>query len=303
MNRTPDVAVVLRAYLADDGLTAPDRVLDVVEERIGRQRQRRSWRLPRRPSMNTYAKLAAGVAAIVFVAIAGWQLLPGSGSGGKPTPSPTSVSTPRPTPTVEPIACENNLTGCTGPFVAGEHRTSNFAPAFRFTTPSGWGNYVALGSIYGLTTSLQRADPILVWSNVQPAQRDAACVLSGTGSASVDDWVGYLTNHPGLVVSNMHQADLHGTPVRILDVAPDPTYEAPCADDRPDRSVPIIKSAIPEGDGYGVGFSSRARIYVVGLETETVIITIYSYSGGDAALTPILAEAEPIVQTFTFEAP
>ena len=34
MNRTPDVELVLRAYLADDGDIAPDRVLEVVADRI-----------------------------------------------------------------------------------------------------------------------------------------------------------------------------------------------------------------------------------------------------------------------------
>ena len=50
MNRTPDVELVLRDYFADDGLTAPDYVLDVVEGRISRQPQRRSWRLLEAPS-------------------------------------------------------------------------------------------------------------------------------------------------------------------------------------------------------------------------------------------------------------
>ena len=46
MNRQPDVELVLRDYFADDGFTAPDHVLDVVEERIARQ-PRRSRSAPR----------------------------------------------------------------------------------------------------------------------------------------------------------------------------------------------------------------------------------------------------------------
>ena len=44
MNRQPDVELVLRDYFADDGFTAPDHVLDVVEERIARQPRRPVWR-------------------------------------------------------------------------------------------------------------------------------------------------------------------------------------------------------------------------------------------------------------------
>jgi len=58
MNRQPDVELVLRDYFADDGFTAPDHVLDVVEERIARQPRRLAWRLRGRPFMNAYAKIA-----------------------------------------------------------------------------------------------------------------------------------------------------------------------------------------------------------------------------------------------------
>jgi len=64
MNRTPDVELVLREYLADDGFSAPDHLLEVVAQRIGRQPQRRRWRLLGRPFMNSYAKLAAAAAAV-----------------------------------------------------------------------------------------------------------------------------------------------------------------------------------------------------------------------------------------------
>jgi hypothetical protein len=103
MNRSPDVDLVLRAYLADDGDIAPDRVLEVVADRIARQPRRRAWRLPWRPFMNTYVKLAAAAAAIVIVAVVGWQLLPEKGGvGGQPTPMPSPSPTAAPTST--PVA-------------------------------------------------------------------------------------------------------------------------------------------------------------------------------------------------------
>jgi hypothetical protein len=104
MNRNPDVELVLRDYLADDGLTAPDYILDVVEGRIRRQPQRRSWRLPWRNPMSTPFKLAAGLAAVVLVALVGWQLLPGRQNGIGSQPSPTPTGQPSVSPSVAPTS-------------------------------------------------------------------------------------------------------------------------------------------------------------------------------------------------------
>ena len=80
MNRTPDVDLVLRDYFADDGLLAPDHVLDVIEERIMRQPQRRSWRVPGREShANSSIKPLLAIAAVVVVAVAGFAILRPSG--------------------------------------------------------------------------------------------------------------------------------------------------------------------------------------------------------------------------------
>ncbi len=97
MNRTPDVELVLREYLADDGLTARDYVLDVVEERIGRQRQQRVWPFPGRTTMNTQVKLIAALAAAVVLAVVGYNLLLGVSGPGSPTAAPTPTVAPTPT--------------------------------------------------------------------------------------------------------------------------------------------------------------------------------------------------------------
>lgn len=99
MNRTPDVELVLRDYFADDGLTAPDYVLDVVAERIGRQPRRGTWRLPwRLNSMNRTTSYAVTLAAVVVVAVVGYNLLPGVSGPGAPSAAPTPTPTP-PSPT------------------------------------------------------------------------------------------------------------------------------------------------------------------------------------------------------------
>ena len=104
MNRQPDVELVLRDYFADDGSSAPDHVLDVVEARIARQPRRSAWRLRGRPFMNTYAKLAVASAAVLLVAIVGYNLMPAGSATGGPKPTPTAIPTFTPTmaPTTTP---------------------------------------------------------------------------------------------------------------------------------------------------------------------------------------------------------
>ena len=111
MNRPPDVELVLRAYLADTGDRAPDRVLEDVADRIARQPGRRTWRLRGRPFMNLYAKLAMSAAAIVLIGVVGYSILPRSGTGGVATPPPTSVATPSATPTPTPTRVPDLLLG------------------------------------------------------------------------------------------------------------------------------------------------------------------------------------------------
>lgn len=156
MNRTPDVELVLRDYFADDGLTAPDYVLDVVEERIGRQRQRRSWRLIWRFLMSPLLKYGAAAAAVLVIAIVGYSLLPRTSGPGVPTTAPTPSAQPTAAVTAAPSASANFPTWYTGEsngagiLAAGSQTTKSFVPRFTFTVPQGWVNSGDEFGFYGL---------------------------------------------------------------------------------------------------------------------------------------------------------
>jgi hypothetical protein len=80
--------------------------------------------------MSIYAKLAAGAAAILVVAVVGYQFLPSNtGSGGPPTP--TAAPTPTPAPTAVPRLPES------GPIEPGTYRMGS-GPTFLITVPPGW---------------------------------------------------------------------------------------------------------------------------------------------------------------------
>jgi hypothetical protein len=143
MNRPPDVELVLRDYFADDGGSAPDHVLDIVEDRIARLPRRHAWRLRGRPYMNRFAKLAIGIAAVLIVGVIGIALVlrPGGSNIGSqgPTaaPSPVATPTPAPTPSPSPAALKSGVKG-PGTFT-GQFATSPIP--WTVTLPDGWSAY------------------------------------------------------------------------------------------------------------------------------------------------------------------
>lgn len=103
MNATRDPDRLIRAFLAEGQTDLADRTYDAVRAEIDRTRQRvviGPWREPR---MNNIAKIAIAAAAVLVVAVVGYNLLPANpGVGGNPTPSP--IASPSPTPTPAPAA-------------------------------------------------------------------------------------------------------------------------------------------------------------------------------------------------------
>jgi hypothetical protein len=87
---------IVRSWL-DEGVTQlPDHVLDAVLDQVPATPQRRSgWSAWRSHRMNAYARVAAAAAALVIVAVLGYQFLPRSGGVGGP--NPTIVPSPTPT--------------------------------------------------------------------------------------------------------------------------------------------------------------------------------------------------------------
>lgn len=91
MSTDREVTRIVRSWL-DEGVTAlPDRVLDAVLDQVPATRQRRAWwRAWRVRDMNNLTKLALTAAAVLVVAIVGYNLSPRTGGvGSGPTAMPT----------------------------------------------------------------------------------------------------------------------------------------------------------------------------------------------------------------------
>jgi len=145
MSADREITRVVRSWL-DEGVTMlPDRVLDTVLDHVPTTRQRRSWWPTWRfADMNGYAKFAMAAAAVVVVAVIGYNLLPGYGGvGGVPTSPPPSAG---PTPTPAPMPSGSMAAGT---YLVNEARLT-FYP-YSFTVPAGWtgGDGARRGDAFG----------------------------------------------------------------------------------------------------------------------------------------------------------
>jgi hypothetical protein len=117
----------------------PDRVIDVVADRISVQRQRRGWLPLRRLAMNPLFKLGAAAAAVLVIAVVGYNLLPSQGGPGgqATTPPPATPTTPPTVPTTTappsgPIPLRD------GALAEGRYQMEAFGLSIVADIPAGW---------------------------------------------------------------------------------------------------------------------------------------------------------------------
>ena len=90
-----DVTRAIRSWLHEDRHEDVSRIAGAVLDQVETTRQRRSWWPARRfESMNTYAKFALAAAAVLVVAVVGYNVLPGRGGVGGPTATPSPSPAP-----------------------------------------------------------------------------------------------------------------------------------------------------------------------------------------------------------------
>ncbi len=100
-----DIERLLDRWFADGPTEVPDRVIDVVADRIGRQPQRPAWRLNWKDiHVNTTQRMIAAAAAVILVAVVALAIAgrPTDSGIGTPTASPSPVpdtTPPSPAPT------------------------------------------------------------------------------------------------------------------------------------------------------------------------------------------------------------
>lgn len=205
MTHERDIERLLDTWFADGPREAPDRVLDDAASRIHRERQRPAWRLALRETpMNAYLKPILAIAAVIAVAVIGLFLLrePSGVAAPAPTPTPALSPTSAPTPGASTAFTCDDGTACAGPLDAGPHTTTAFEPAFTVTVPDGWVSPYETARTVNLHPTPQTFD-VQVLSQLAIPVQNAACSAEkqpGAGN-TVQDWVDFIENHPGLVAN------------------------------------------------------------------------------------------------------
>lgn len=125
MSTDRDTTLAVRSWL-DEGVTRlPDRVLDAVLDQVPTTPQRRPfWRAWRSPYMNNPIRYAVAVAAVLAVAVVGYQFLPGISGPGTPAATPTTAPTTGPAATA-PVASPTGRPApypSAGPLALGRHQ-------------------------------------------------------------------------------------------------------------------------------------------------------------------------------------
>ena len=102
MNSERDSATrIVLSWLREDAHENPERMLLRALAEVDATTQRRArWPAWRSNLMNTHAKLIVAAAAVVAVAVVGYQVLPGRGGIGAPSAAPSAI----PSPTASPFA-------------------------------------------------------------------------------------------------------------------------------------------------------------------------------------------------------
>ncbi len=284
MNQRSDIDRLLTTWLDDGPTTMPDSVVDVVADRIDRTRQRRSWRLLRRLPMSPLVKLGIAAAAVLFIAVVGYSLLPKQpGVGGQPTPVPS------PTATIPPLP-EGTVTA------AGTYRlTPFFSPATMTvdaTVPEGgWlggppcciaGPNDANGP-NGVAVALLKAETI----NSDPCHWDK----DGSGTApqegdievgpTVADLAEALAANPAFASTTPTDVAISGFQGKRLDLQLAADLSA-CDGFEVDSPVYFVFGG-REGGFYAKGDNNRWQVSILDVDGTRLIVVLLSYPGTPAA--------------------
>jgi hypothetical protein len=298
MNRSPDVELVLRDYFSNDSSSAPDHVLDVIEERIMRQPQQRAWRTSWRDShVNSYVKPLLAIAAVVVIAVAGIAYFgqpsdSGVGGAASPAPSPSPAASPSPSAAASAGAVfpqwftpESGSRGA-GILPAGSGTTQSFLRGSTFVVPENWVNDTDTADFYGLFPDT-------------PANQTE---FDSSGSLANTIFMGGVDTPGSLICDGV--GDTEGsTAAELADslvanealVTSDPV-EVTVGDL---TGVWVDSHLDPEGTGSCPNKDGRGRFVFLDIPGGGKLLMILN-SAHAAEFEPFLAEAMPVVESFEF---
>ena len=249
--------------------------------------------------MNPLIKLGAAAAAVILVAVVGYNLLPRQpGPGGPPSPTPTvqPSASPSAAPSAGAPCPEWKTDGCgdgAGILTAGSHATRGFMPAFTFSVPEGWVNSSDSRNYFQLfpdtpanQTEFARsggfANSFIMGPNQSPYfVCDSFEDNSGTTAAEI---VAAMVANEALAMTGVGDVELGGLTGKQFDVRLDPDWTDTCPGDPPEFDLADL----------------RTRGFLLDIPDRGVLVIIAG-SLHSADHEAFLAEAMPIITSFQFD--
>jgi hypothetical protein len=281
-----------------------------------RFRGRRGWVAFALP---TNVKRAATIAAVIVVAVIGYNLIPAgsTGTGGPlptassaptPTPTPTPAPTPSPTPSFDPLSgCFGD---CRGPLpVTATFESREFDPALSYAVPSGWVNNIDAPRAYGLAAEggyiglmtgpfARVADPTCNTGGIPDASPTADLGTAGVGK-TLAEVVATLSGDPRLLTTPAQTVTVGDRTGQMIDISIAPTWTGTC---EWGGEVPAVDILSTTDDHSGPGFrlvgTERSRFIFLDVGESVVEINIGVTDGTD--FETFAAEVMPIIESMQF---
>jgi hypothetical protein len=290
MTQHSDIERLLDHWFKDGPDQASDRVVDIVTDRIERQSQRPAWRLDWRPfPVNAYAKIAVAAAAILIVAVVGYNLFPGSSTGvGGPAPSASPTQAPSPTPSTSQGVMPLPDSGLTAGRYSMDHIDGMTITA---TVPDRWRGIPGFGlagpvdyvAPLGLAIVFYKSDGAFddpchwdkagTGEEVQPGEK----VVGPT----VDDLIADIRANASYTSTASTDITLDGHPGKQLDLQlPSGLNFASC--DKP-KGVSIGRYLPLIGGVYALGSGNIWHLRVIDVDGTRLVVAVMDYAQTPAA--------------------
>ena len=288
MTQDRDLERLLGQWLGEGPTEVPDRVIDVIADRIGHQPQRPAWRFHWRPTtMIPSLRAAAAVAAVVLIAIGALYVLRPSSApnvgGPNPTASPSPAASPSPSSSPSLIS------------------SATFKPTLSLVAPAGWKGSDGDRTFFveAPTASSEGGKSVGIMSGPFVRFNDPDCENKAPAAvgASVAEVVATLTGDPRLTATSPQTATVGDLTGQMLDVQVASTWTGTCAWSGGKPAV-LIVSATDTGPAFGTGGTGRDRYIFLDVGESVVAINIGTPDG--STFEAFVAEAMPIVERIQF---
>jgi hypothetical protein len=254
--------------------------------------------------VNAYSKVAVAAAAVLIIAVVGYNLLPSqsTGIGGPASPRPSSAPSASGRPSASPSAnvvypawYTGDRSGA-GILPAGSQTTRFFMPGSTYSVPDGWVNPDDSGlhiELFPNTPANQAefarsgslAQSIVMGPHASPwFVCDSAENNSGATAAQM---VAAVTANEALATTGLVDVTIGGLTGKQFDVRLNPDWTGTCLPSPDD----------PPGLNLG---DQRSRGFLLDVPSRGVMV-IFVGSLHSAGHEAFLAEAMPIVESFQFD--